>query len=1260
MNEPFQLTQLERKEPGQKKKKINIIFNKKQEVGEPERNMDKDEEKEEDENIVKTPKVNIVDKRKKTLLNRADILERLKLVNPTAQTQLVSRAPAPIAKPIEQENEIELEQLIQKTKETEKEPKTGEQEKQKKIVQRKKVVFEKEQEEKKQEEKEEEKQQEMEELEPIIPLEKSTTEKPAAKKKMTKKELKLQQMNEPIADIDLSTVKIGELEVSKRIPQGEKHILKVSPYYINNRKLFIQKLNSSFRPYKEEMLTNKTPFSCDSVGSQNMDFELLTHQLVVRDYLNLYTPYRGLLLFHGLGSGKTCTSIGIAEGMKTDKRIILMTPASLKMNFFSELKKCGDALYKKNQFWEFVSIEGEPQLVGVLSKSLSLPVEYIRENKGAWLVNITKTSNFAQLSETDQKSVDQQLNKMIRQKYFDINYNGSVEKKLKELTQNNNKLNPFDNAVVIIDEAHNLISRISNRIKSKNKKSIAYRLYQYLMDATNVKIVLLTGTPVINQPFEISILFNILRGYIKTWTFPVRITTSQKINRDYFLEIFKKSGLNTFDFVEYSGNNLMVTRNPFGFVNTYKKSQSVKKGGKSLKKQVLPSSKRKTKKNIQRDEEEIPIDQSLKLEETLDYHYQHMGDYQRGGTNVGGADEFDNYRGVQLDEGGNITDVEFQKQMVQILNKHGIQPVGEVKNANYKCLPDDPDDFNRMFTDGYGKVVNIDILKRRILGLTSYFRSAQEELMPSYEKTEDGKNYHVIYSNMSDYQFGVYQRIRTDEREQEMKNVKKKQIIEDSDDKQNSTYRIFSRAACNFTFPAEQPRPFPDKKDKDANISADDFDAVSKKIRKQADDYIEEDNDENQDVDGDEDDVELLNYQKRIENALDFLKYNPLSPRTTEFLTETDLEKYSPKFVKILQNIKSAENKGLHLLYSQFRTIEGIGLIKLVLEANGFAQFKLKKINANGENIWSIDEAEEDINKPKFVLYTGTESAEEKELIRNIYNGAWDSIPPDIAESLKNKHPNNFYGEIIKVFMITSSGAEGISLKNTRYVHIVEPYWNKVRIDQVVGRARRICSHQELPEELRTVKVFIYISKLSKKQLEDDSNIELLTHDLSRLTYKIQGENGKINEKKLVFTTDQTLYEIAEVKDNINSQILTAIKETSIDCSLYNSNPDEPLVCYGYGHVESNQFGSYPTLEMDTSEKTDINVKTRKWTAQIITDPSTKIKYALNPKTNEVYDLDSYEKTKNKTGELIYIGKLVKSIQVIDGKKTTIFKIEKV
>ena len=61
--------------------------------------------------------------------------------------------------------------------------------------------------------------------------------------------------------------------------------------------------------------------------------------------------------------------------------------------------------------------------------------------------------------------------------------------------------------------------------------------------------------------------------------------------------------------------------------------------------------------------------------------------------------------------------------------------------------------------------------------------------------------------------------------------------------------------------------------------------------------------------------------------------------------------------------------------------------------------------------------------------------------------------------------------------IISSAGAEGISLKGVRQAHIMEPYWNRVRIDQVIGRARRVYSHLELVAEQQNVQVFEYITK---------------------------------------------------------------------------------------------------------------------------------------------------------------------------------------
>jgi hypothetical protein len=479
---------------------------------------------------------------------------------------------------------------------------------------------------------------------------------------------------------------------------------------------------------------------------------------------------------------------------------------------------------------------------------------------------------------------------------------------------------------------------------------------------------------------------------------------------------------------------------------------------------------------------------------------------------------------------------------------------------------------------------------------------------------------------MSDFQFGIYEEARIEERKLEKKNASKKgkkgkkneEIYEDS----VSTYRIFSRAFCNFVFPRPDiRRPMP----KDGDLAS----AVSAEIDEdELDDLTNEEKLNNVDgrYDADELPEELGEgtdkskkdkglYEKNIRDAL-----KRLSENKEKYLLPLALETYSPKFLRVLENIQNIDHEGLHLVYSQFRTLEGIGILKLVLEANGFVQFKIKK---NGET-WQMDMTEEELANPnRFALYTGTESAEEKEIMRNIYNGDWKYVPQVIEAKLKLMAINNMYGEIVKVLMISASGAEGISLKNVRYVHIIEPYWHPVRIEQVIGRARRICSHKDLPEALRTVSVFLYLMTFSKKQLESDSSIELRLQDKSKI------------DNKTPLTSDEALYEIATIKENINSNILLAVKEASIDCALHSKvGATEQLKCFSFGTANSGKFSYYPSIaeeEMDSiTEKNKVKLT---WKAVEVSLEG--IKYAYKKDTGEVYDLESY-----KLGQPIQIGTL--------------------
>ena len=153
----------------------------------------------------------------------------------------------------------------------------------------------------------------------------------------------------------------------------------------------------------------------DGAKSEGDEFKLLIHQKVVRDYLNLHTPYRGLLLYHGLGSGKTCSSIAIAEGMKTVKRIIIMTPASLQRNYIEEIKKCGDILFKREQHWTWTPLnKNSVDDVAAGAAAIGVSSAYVKKRKGVWLVDTTKPSNIDTLTPKQVMLLDEQIDDMIR------------------------------------------------------------------------------------------------------------------------------------------------------------------------------------------------------------------------------------------------------------------------------------------------------------------------------------------------------------------------------------------------------------------------------------------------------------------------------------------------------------------------------------------------------------------------------------------------------------------------------------------------------------------------------------------------------------------------------------------------------------------------------------------------------------------------------------------------------------------------------
>ena len=105
----------------------------------------------------------------------------------------------------------------------------------------------------------------------------------------------------------------------------------------------------------------------------------------------------------------------------------------------------------------------------------------------------------------------------------------------------------------------------------------------------------------------------------------------------------------------------------------------------------------------------------------------------------------------------------------------------------------------------------------------------------------------------------------------------------------------------------------------------------------------------------------------------------------------------------------------------------------------------------------------------------------------------------------------------IKVLFISKAGSEGLDLKGTRYIIIMESAWNENSIKQIIGRGVRNSSHKNLEFEKRNVELFIY---------------------------------GTILENKEEESADLYVYRLAEYKAIQMGRVSRVLKETSVDCLI--------------------------------------------------------------------------------------------------------------
>lgn len=231
-----------------------------------------------------------------------------------------------------------------------------------------------------------------------------------------------------------------------------------------------------------------------------------------------------------------------------------------------------------------------------------------------------------------------------------------------------------------------------------------------------------------------------------------------------------------------------------------------------------------------------------------------------------------------------------------------------------------------------------------------------------------------------------------------------------------------------------------------------------------------------------------------------------------KIFAHNNIGKYSAKIKCILDKIMNYEtgkvSEGIILVYSQYID-SGLIPMALALEEMGFTRY--------GDGAKPLFK-----HRPSEVVDVRTmkEPADKKHFMPARYamiTGETRLSPNNDFEVKGLTDSDNKDGNKVKVVLISKAGSEGIDFKYIRQIHILEPWYNMNRIEQIIGRGVRNLSHKDLPFEKRNVEIFMYGTILGNNEEE---------------------------------AADLYVYRVAEYKAVQIGKVTRVLKETAVDCII--------------------------------------------------------------------------------------------------------------
>ena len=794
------------------------------------------------------------------------------------------------------------------------------------------------------------------------------------------------------------------------------------------------------------------------------DFELSPHQMFVKNFLSSQTPYNSLLLYHGLGTGKTLSAIGVCEEMRDymkqmgiTKRIMIVASENVQDNFrlqlFDERKlqlvdgvwnMKGAASIGNKLLREInpMNMKGIPKEKVVNQIKNLINTYYIFLGYGQFANYIIKTIHYdeevkrSQMKQPGEQSKIQKIGAELGD--AKITLNKRIIRKLR---------NEFDNRLIVIDEVHNI-----RKTEDNENKKVALNLELLVKAAKNMRLVLLSATPMYNSYKEIIWLLNLMnmndrRGIIQT------------------KDVFDKNG----NFKE--GGEDVLIRKATGYVSFVRGENPY-----TFPYRVYPNE--FAKKNT--------------------FPFIQYPSYQMNLKKIKSEDKT-RILGIYLNTIGNCGNCGMCQYCVYKYIIHSLRKK-QFSITTKKGVTREMPSFENMESFGYT------LLQTPLESLIiSYPMKGLKEIIekiPVEKYSEVLDNPPLLDENTVNE--------KADEFDMSNKDVEVSLSSIPSITESETEGGIESQHKTKNTVGGDEP-----------SSSSEDT----------------EHNEESESERRKETDLErtatidphYLTGKRGLERMMDYVdqKSPPLKGdfeyrKTTlndygKIFSYNEIGKYSSKIKCILDNIlvknvdvdgNSKVAEGVILIYSQYID-SGLIPMALALEEFGFTRY--------GENVKPLFK-----NKPAELvdIRTMKPPTNKKDFMPARYamiTGDPRLSPNNDFEVKGLTNDDNKDGNKVKVILISKAGSEGIDFKFIRQVHILEPWYNMNRIEQIIGRGVRNFSHKDLPFEKRNVQIFMYGTILGDNKEE---------------------------------AADLYVFRVAELKATQTGNVTRLLKETAVDCII--------------------------------------------------------------------------------------------------------------